>query len=325
MSAADVVPHRSSRLSGADVPSLVFRTLVVVVAVCGAIGVGGFADADNLRALLSSIAIVGLVALGLVFVTISGNLFMLSIGATMAVSSVIFAALVGDLGIVPALGVTVGAGAAIGFVQGVIVGRYSGDPIITTIAVGSVILGFGQVFAGGDTIRAGRDVSVLRSDVFGVIPIEGLVFLLMAVVAYVILTWSRFGAFVRLTGENRAAARIAGVPVVRCTIACYAIAGAAAAFAATFLSARAGQGRLDVGIGMDFDAIAVLLVAGVAVSGGRGSVVNVALGALFIGMVANILAVLGEDYSTQLFARGIIVLLALVAAGLAGRLRRDQS
>ena len=87
MSAADVVPHRSSRLSGADVPSLVFRTLVVVVAVCGAIGVGGFADVDNLRALLSSIAIVGLVALGLVFVTISGNLFMLSIGATMAVSS----------------------------------------------------------------------------------------------------------------------------------------------------------------------------------------------------------------------------------------------
>jgi ribose transport system permease protein len=315
----------TARLSGVDVQSLVFRGVVLAVAVIGSIAVDGFADVDNLRALLSSIAIVGIVALGLVFVTISGNLFILSIGATMAVSSVIFAALVGDLGIVPALVATIGAGAVIGLVQGVIVGRFSGDPIITTIAVGSVILGFGQVFAGGDTIRAGRDVSVLRSDVLDVIPIEGLVFIVMAVVAYVLLTWSRFGAFVRLTGENREAARIAGVPVVGCTIVCYAIAAAAAALAAAFLSARAGQGRLDVGIGMDFDAIAVLLVAGVAVTGGRGSVVNVALGALFIGMVANILAVLGEDYATQLFARGIIVLLALIAAGVAGRLRKDQS
>lgn len=308
-----------------DVRSAAFRTAVLLVALYGIFFVDNFASSGNIKALLSAIAIVGIAAVGVSFVTLSGNIFMLSVAATMAASSILVAQTMGDIGLVPAILVTVLIGAVIGGLQGFVVGRMGGDPIITTIAFSSLILGAGQWYAGGETIRAGRDVSVLRSDVLSFVPIEGLVFIVIAVLAGLALTYTRFGHHIKLVGENSEAARLAGLPVTRITLYCYAIAGALAAIAAIFLSARSGQGTLDTGAGIDFDVIAVILVAGVAVTGGRGSIFDVALGALFIGMVSNLLAVQGASFEMQLFVKGVIVLVALVAAGVVAKVRGERA
>lgn len=310
---------------GADARAVLFRAAIVVVVIYGLVAVDDFGTVANFRALLSSIAIVGIAAIGMSYVTISGNLFMLSVGSTIAAGSIIFSGTVGPLTLVPALLLTVLAGGVLGAAQGVIVARFGGDPIITTIAFASVTLGVGDWLAAGNTVVAEGDVSVLRSDLFDVVPVEGAFFVVIAVAAHYVLRRTRFGRQIQLIGENRDAARIAGLPVARTIVAAYVFAAACGALAATLLSSQSGQGTLETGVGIDFDAIAVILVGGVAVTGGRGSIADVAFGALFIGLVANLLAVSGGSYSTQLLVKGVIVLLAVALAGLGSRMREEAA
>jgi ribose/xylose/arabinose/galactoside ABC-type transport system permease subunit len=305
-----------------DMQTLAIRGAALVILLYACVAVDGFGTVDNVKSLLQSVSLIGIAAVGTAFVTISGNYFMLSVGATTAVSTIVFAKSL-SLGLPLALVVTLGAGAVGGLVQGAAVGLLNTNPIVTTIAASSLVLGVGQIVSGGLTVNAdSTSADVLNNTVFDVLPVRVLIFFAVALVAHALMQKTRFGREVRLTGSNREAAELAGLRVRRVIVLAFVLAAAAAALSGALLAAEASQGNLRLGATFDFDVIAAVLVGGVLVTGGRGSIIDAAFGAVFIGMVGNILIVSGQPYELQLVAKGAIVILSIALAALASRRRR---
>jgi ribose/xylose/arabinose/galactoside ABC-type transport system permease subunit len=308
-------------LRARDAQTLAIRSAAVVILLYACVAVHGFGTVDNIKSLLQSVALIGIAAVGTAFVTISGNYFMLSVGATTAVSTIVFAKALA-LGLPLALVVTISAGALAGLVQGAAVGLLNTNPIVTTIAGSSLILGVGQIVSGGLTVNARGSANALNSTIGDALPVRVLIFFGIALAAHLLMQRSRFGREVRLTGSNREAAELAGMRVRYVIVLAFVLAAAAAAISGALLAAEASQGNLRLGATFDFDVIAAVLVGGVAVAGGRGSIIDAAFGAVFIGMVGNILIVSGQPYEIQLVARGAIVLLSIALAALASWRRR---
>lgn len=271
-----------------------------------------FASASNVNAILFTAAPVGVAAVGLALVTMSGNLFILSLSATAAFSSIIFANLIGTVTIVGVIG-ALAMGAAVGALQGIIVVAFRTNPIITSIATSSLIGAAGQYLSGGRTVLAEADLSWLGNGVlFPGFPIQTMIFLLVVVIVEFFIERSRSGRELRLTGMNIAAARLAGLRCSRAVIMSYLVAGAAAATAGIMIAAQTGAGNMRVGQDLDFSAIAAVLIGGVGIKGGRGRIIDAAVGAIFVAVLTNILLVYGFSYEAQLMVKGLAVILSVI-------------
>lgn len=314
-----LVNLRRRALANAQLVSM--RVIGVALFVWACFAVSGFATTNNFKALLSSVALVGIVTVGMALITLSGNFFMLSMGATVAVATILFASLL-ELGLLPALLLTVACGGVIGLLQGVAVGGMGADPIIATIAAASIILGIGELASGGLTVVGQGDASLIgEGSIFGVLPVQALFFFVLVAVMHLLVERTRFGRELRLVGANRDAATVAGVRVRRSIVLAYVLAAGCAALAGALLSAESGQGQLRLGADTDFDAIAAVLVGGVAVTGGRGTVADAAFGALFIALVTNILLIEGYAFDIQLLVKGAILLAAIALSAYLTRRR----
>jgi len=132
-------------------PDLVLAGAAVLVVIVGAVGTDGFMTSANFKAILASVGILGIVAVGMTCITLSGNLFSLSLGVTVTVASMTFLAWL-DLGVVSALLLSVALGAAICALQGLIIGVLGANPIIVTIGAGSLQLGAAAKFTNGSAV-----------------------------------------------------------------------------------------------------------------------------------------------------------------------------
>jgi ribose transport system permease protein len=279
-----------------------------------------FVEFGNLQSIMYSVAAVGIGAIGMAMITLSGNLFMLSMGATAAVSTVMFASLI-QLGLLPAVLLVMIAGLAIGLVQGALIGAAETNPIITTIATSSIIIGLGVLWTGGLTVVGKGDASWLGfGRVFGILPNQILILLIFAAVAGFVVQRTRIGREIRLIGMQRDVARVAGLRLTRATLVCYGFAGAAAALAGTLIASSSAQGNLTYGIDLDFNAIAAVLVGGISIRGGRGRISDAVTGAIFLSIVGNVLLVSGVSYDYQLVVKGAVVLGSVVLGVLVSRL-----
>jgi len=276
----------------------------------------GFASAANLHAVMYSVAAVGMAAVGMAFITLSGHLFMLSMAATAALSSIVFASTL-HLGLPVALALVLVAGACVGLAQGLIVGMAGANPIIATIAAGSILMGLGSLWSGGLTVIGQGDASWLGvGTLFGLVPNQVLLFVLIAVAADVVVERTRFGRELRLIGLNRCAATLAGLRSGRVLVLAFVFAGVTAALSGGLIASQATQGNLKLGAGLDFDAIAAVLVGGVAIKGGRGRVMDAAFGAVFLALVSNILLISGLTFEIQLVVKGVVVMASVVLGAL---------
>ncbi len=281
----------------------------------------GFSSNANVSAIMYSTSAVGIAAVGMALITLSGNLFMLSMGATAAVSTILFASFL-YLGLLPSLVVVVMIGALFGFAQGLAVGLFRTNPIITTIAMASIITGAGSFYSGGLTVVGQGDASWLGVGRTLGLPNQILLFLLAAVVLGFVVERTRFGRELRLIGLNPKAASFTGLRVERTLVIAYVFAAMAAAFAGALYGSQAAQGNLKLGAGLDFDAIAAVLVGGVAIRGGQGRVLDAAIGAVFLAMISNILLLKGLSLEIQLIVKGLVVIGSVILGALSLGLRR---
>ncbi|MBV8402429.1 MAG: hypothetical protein JOZ17_27460, partial [Acetobacteraceae bacterium] len=181
--------------------SIRIATLVLLIAAC--LFVPHFTQFANLQALCYAIAPVGIGAVGMALVTLNGNLFMLSMGATAAVSTVVFASVL-HIGLFFSLVVVTGVGIAIGLIQGVLIASAGANPIITTIAASSIITGAGVLWTGGLTIVGEGNASWLGSgQLIGWVPNQILVLAVFALISGFVLERARIGRELRLTGMQR--------------------------------------------------------------------------------------------------------------------------
>ncbi|MDX6534846.1 MAG: ribose transport system permease protein [Gaiellales bacterium] len=303
-----------------EIGTLAIVGIFLTVCIAGGLTTSGFATADNARAILVSSAFVGVIAVGMTLIMISGNVFSLSLGLTAAVSAIAFLYLL-RLGFVPALVLTMLLGGAICALQGAVVGGLGANPIIVTIAAGVVQQGLTLDLTGGTTTNPGggnHDYLVLTHMVAG-IPIQFVILVGLTLVADFMLRATRFGRQVYAVGENRQAARAAAISIPRVAIGAFAFAGVAAGLAGALLGAANQNATLSIASTFTYDAIAAALVGGTAVAGGRGSAARTLFGAVIIATISSILLLHSYSTGVQMLVKGVIVVMVVAILSLGDR------
>ncbi|TPM03924.1 ABC transporter permease [Mesorhizobium sp. B2-3-10] len=216
----------------------------------------------------------------------------------------------GVLLVAPCVGLLFGA------INGFIIVGGRLQPFIVTLAMMVTALGIARLTAGQNNAvlpvytgsNATADFELLRSLVFGVIPMPGLFFLGAIVIYGAVLRFTPFGRYVYAIGGNEEAARLSGIAAGRVKIATYAISGLLAGIAAVLYVAQYRQGKPDAGAGLELDAIAAVVIGGTSLMGGRGSLTGTFCGVLIFGLLSNILQLHNINSNLQLVLKGVIII-----------------
>lgn len=270
-----------------------------------------FLDASNLGNVARQSSALLIVACGQAFVILGGGLD-LSVGSMIGVASVVAALMTLEYGILPGFASGILVALLIGGLNGLVVARLSLDPFIVTLASLSIVRGLALTLAGGTAIQGmPSDFSYIGyNDLLG-LPIPAIVAGLVFLGAYAILRWTRFGRYVYAIGGNREAARLSGLPVARWRMAMYAMSGGLAGIAGVLLSSRVSSGQPTLGTGMELQSVAAVMLGGVSLYGGRGSLMGVLFGVLFISLLSNGLNLLNVSSYVQLMVIGVALVLAI--------------
>lgn len=308
---------RALRSTLGNASTFIALVTVLSIVVC-AVAVPRFGSASNIRALFLSVALTGIAAAGLSLVTIVGRVFALSTAAMVALATIVFAYSL-QFGPWPALLITVAFGLVAGAVQGIVVGPLQTDPIITTIAFAAILQGIGQLITSGRTIVGSGDSGVFNQNLFGVLPFQVLAFVVVTIGLFLWQRYSIAGRRISLVGLNEKASLISGLRAWPSVLLSFCVFGAMTGLAGGLLAAQSGQGNLLLGGTFGFDVVVAVVVGGIRVKGGVGNPLNAAVGALFVGLLGNVLVLAGLSYETQLVVKGVLVMLAVALMGLSAR------
>ncbi|MFD9663699.1 ABC transporter permease [Rhodococcus sp. NPDC059968] len=279
-----------------------------------------FLTTANALAILRSAALTGIVALGATFITVAGRFFSLALGQTAVFGGVTFALLMSHsvpfaLAVVATLIVTLMLGA----VQGALVSM-GANPIVTTLGAGALLAGLAGLATGGKNVRI-DNTSVEwwgNARPLGV-PTQTWAFLILIVVAWFVMSKTRFGRQTVVTGANRATAISSGIAVWKVTTVVFVVASVAAGIVGIFGAAQFSQARISEFSGLDFDVVAAILIGGTAIQGGQGSPTRTALGAVFIAMLQNYMLLLGWSFGIRTTIMGAFILIVVVSFPLVRR------
>jgi ribose/xylose/arabinose/galactoside ABC-type transport system permease subunit len=310
------------RIRVADAALGVWIGVLAVVTVYGAVSTTGFMTVSNLKAILTAAAFVGIIAVALTVIVLSGNLFSLALGQTVAVTAMFFLYSL-QWGLAPAILMTLLLGLAIGVVQGFAVGAWGANPIIITIGAAGLMEGLAVWLSHGQSIvppPSATSYQRLAQPLLGV-PFPVYVFLVLTVVLEITMRRTRFGRQIFFMGENRTSARAAALPITLLTTAAFALTSLFTAGAGVLIGATSENASLLLTGSYTYDAIAAALVGGNAVTGGRGSVLRTAAGAIFIATISDMLLLRGYTTGGQILVRGIIVVVVVVLTNLRERSR----
>jgi simple sugar transport system permease protein/ribose transport system permease protein len=313
MSEEAVLPsHVAVRPAGSRLALRALAVAVLLAIAVVAVTTDRFLTWDNAKAILNSASLVGIMALGLTFVTLVGSMVSLAVSPTAVIAAMAFLSLL-DVGIVPALAIGIVAGAVVTAVQGTIVGAWNANAVILTIGAAFLINGFADKANGGQIVRpAGDGYTALNSVALGV-PIAVYVMIAVAVALQLVLTRTVLGRQILLVGDNREAARAAGVPITRVVTAAFALAGAAFGLGGAFLGAfNQGASTFLEGT-LTFDVIAAVLVGGTSIAGGYGSPMRTLGGALAVAAITDLLLLRGLGTGPQIAVKGVLVAAVVIA------------
>jgi len=320
-------PQKSRRISLAAIYDRAGIHLIsLALLITGTFVSDEFLTVHNMATVLNAVALLGIVAAGMAFVTYSGNLADLSVPAIMAFSGIISIAAL-PLGLPPAMLLGLLAGMLIGTMNGFVVGRFNANPILWTLAVAFFMEGFmrfawsnNQVYPDIEPGTAGAAfIEIFRIDI-GPVPLIVVVMVAMFVLGHLVLTRARFGIESKLTGSSKAAAKTTGINVPRVVMLDFIVASFCASVAGIFITSMNKLGVFYLGKGYDFKAVTAVVIGGVMLSGGRGNMLGVFGGVLVIGLLTNIMTFMGINTFQQNIVTGAIF---IAVAGLSQyRLRR---
>ena len=289
------------------------QTIGIIVLLAVIFATPGFLAGPSILSLLTTVSFIGCVAIGMTLITISGNIMSFALGATVGVTSMVFILASNRLGFDFGLVVGLLFGSLLTGLQGLMIGWVRANPIIVSIAALALIYGLTQAFAEKGTIYA--DPGIFPASVkgkVGGVPIEFIMFVLSALIAQFILSFTRFGRNLFMVGSSFRAAEAVGVNTWRTITGAYLWAGFFTSLAGIMLAVRYDAANMDYGVAYDYDAIAAVLVGGTAIGGGHGSAVRTFAGAMVIAAVQVMLLLRGLRQEWQYLAAGLIVLAVII-------------
>ena len=286
-------------------------TLLVVGAVF-AVLTPTFLTWNNLLNVCTSASVVAIVGLGMTLAIASGN-FDLSVGSTAAFAGCITMSMVPQIGVLPAIGLGIATGGLVGLINGLVVTELRVPAFIATLGMLTIVRGAALIYTRGrDIYLFGKtDYKILSA---GLTPT--LLALAIAVLFGLLLKYSRFGRHILATGSNLASAKRVGVRTTYVLWAVFAIVGATAALSGLILSAQVLTGNGRLATGLELSAIAVVILGGTPLTGGRASIPGTLLGSLLVAVINNGLNLLNVSVFYQNVTLGLLLLVALTLASL---------
>lgn len=288
--------------------------LVAVVIVFGALKPGVFLTWDNIDSILVAASILVVLAVGQTYVVVTAGID-LSINATLILSAVIFGwVFKHDHGVVLGILAAVAAGLVLGVVNGLVITRGKVTDFIATLGMLSVATGLALLVSDARPVTVfNRFFSQLATGSIGPLRYMVLVAIVVAVVAHVVLFHTRLGTHLLAVGGNREAADDMGIDTRRIKVVAYAAAGTLAGVGSIMAIARVGAAEPQASTTLLLNSVAAVVLGGVSLFGGRGSILGPVVGALILQTLINGLTITDVPVYWQPIAVGSVVVLSAVA------------
>lgn len=273
-----------------------------------------FLTPDNILNVARQVATMGIVALGMSFVMLTGGLDF-SVGSMMALSGIVSALLIKGAGVPVYLAflIAILCCMAAGAVTGM-VGVLLNIPIlVVSIAMQQILDGINKVVTGNQSIYGfDAGVKVLgQGYLFGVVPIPVVILILCAAIVSFVLSRTYAGRYLFTVGGNAKVARLSGINVVKTRVLASVVCGGMSGFAGVILLSRSASASASVGGSMASDVITAAVLGGVSIMGGVGNTSGVITGVLIIGILNNGLQLMSVDSTIQMIIKGVILILAV--------------
>jgi ribose transport system permease protein len=270
-----------------------------------------FLSVNNFLNILVAVSTIGLIAVGMTMVIISGGID-LSVGSVVALAGVCVAQLSHRMPIGAAAVMALLVGLLVGLFNGMAITRVGINPLIATLGTLSIARGLSFVFSGGLTQSIEDEgFSFLGQGYVGGIPFQVLVMALLFLIAAWVMKSTVFGRSIYAIGGNPHASRLAGLPVSRLQTMVYLLSGLCAALGGVFLASQLSAGAPAAAAGIELSVIAAVILGGTSLSGGKGTIGGTLLGVLIMGTLNNGLTLLNVSSYYQDVARGVVLLLAV--------------
>lgn len=309
-----------------------FIVLLLTLVLFFSVAAGGFASPQSAVFIFQSVAITGILALGVTCTLVVGG-FDLSIGsvATSALMLSSYVMVIWEQGALIAILACIAMGAAVGAINGFLIVRMKVPDLLATLGMMFLLIGLqcipteGRSIATGMTLPDGSVATGSFSQAFlalgrhrfdvvieRLLPVSVVVLLVIAVLVWLFLDATRHGRLMYAIGSNERASRLAGVAVERYKITAYVISGVLAAIGGILMAARLGRGDIASGNNLLLDAVAASLIGYAVLGAARPNAFGTALGALFVGILLQGLTMMNAPYYTQDFVKGVVLVIALM-------------
>jgi ribose transport system permease protein len=270
-----------------------------------------FRTSQNIQDAFRQMSALLVIAVGQGFVILAGG-FDLSVGSTVGLTSVVAALVMLKFGIVTGMIAGLLAAVGVGVVNGLVVTRTGISPFIATLGMLSVVQGLSLTLAGGSAVyNLPTNVSNIGFGSLGPVPYPIIIAAVVLVLGYGVLKMTHFGRHIYAIGGNIRTAQLSGVPVVLDTFLVFVISGFLAGIAGLILTSRVSSGQPLLGTGMELSSVAAVILGGVSLYGGQGSMIGVLFGVLFVSFLNNGLLITGVSSYTQLMIIGGALVVAV--------------
>nr|WP_246748707.1 ABC transporter permease [Rhizobium setariae] len=296
------------------------------------IAADGFASPQSAVFIFQSVAITGILALGVTATLVVGG-FDLSIGSVattaMMASAYVMVVMGGDA--ITATVVCIAIGVLVGLINGVLIVYMRVPDLLATLGMMFLLVGLQRIPTEGRSIATGMSMpdGSIANGTFSpgflalgrhrfdfilpnLLPVSVVVLLVLAVLIWFFLQYTRFGRMMYAVGSNERAAQLAGAPVNAYKIGAYVISGVFASIGGILMAARLGRGDIASGNNLLLDAVAAALIGFAVLGAAKPNAFGTAVGALFVGILLQGLTMMNAPYYTQDFVKGAVLVVALV-------------
>lgn len=272
-----------------------------------------FFTVTNFMNLLQQSSIVGIIAIGMTFVIIVAGID-LSVGSVTALSGMIVAILIkGNYPVIVAILISILVGSSLGLITGLVITKFKLPDFIASLAMMTAARGLTLLTTDGSPIFGLQgNFRILGNGFIGKVPVSGLLWILLTIIAALVLKYTAFGRSLFAIGGNKEAAILSGIRVKLNNTLAYVICAALSAFAGVVMASWLSVGQPTAASGIELDAIAAVVLGGTSLAGGKGGVVGTFGGVLLMTIITNIFNLMGlASYYQQIFM-GVIIVGALL-------------
>ena len=298
--------------------------IVLVILMEGLIVKGGdfssiaFVKGLNVSNVLAQVSITGVLAIGMTVIMISGGMD-LSCGQMVSFAGCLLSYLLvkQDWALIPAMLLVILACVVFQAIAGFMIAQTHLEPFIVTLGFMSIYQGFSYLITNGreitmvDQLRFVKNVKLTFGDSGFYIGIPVLALLVLTIIMWLVLKFTKFGRWIYQVGGNENAAYLSGINVKWFKVILYALNGLFIALGTIIMLGRVGAGSPTMGSGKEIDVIAAVVVGGTALSGGKGNMWGTFIGVLLMGIISNAMNILGVNPYYQYVMKGLLILISI--------------